>query len=120
MASTGLNAAITNCLYTEVNTLTQPLQAAKDALNATTQALIYANRVVNSCMTFNLWDCGWNVAPAISQLMAMTANYAVIPAQATLIYSNVQTRLPTCIAADSLKVVSAVTAAATPLLTCML
>ena len=120
VASTGLNAAITNCLYTEVNTLTQPLQAAKDALNATTQALIYANRVVNSCMAFNLWDCGWNVAPAISQLMAMTANYAVIPAQATLIYSNVQTRLPTCIATDSLKVVSAATAAATPLLTCML
>lgn len=59
--SLGLNEAVTLCLNQEVNTMMTPLNQTLVALNATSTTIARTNAVLNYCLSWNVWECAWNV-----------------------------------------------------------
>lgn len=98
----GFNNALLTCLRTEVNTLLKPLQTTWDALEATEQTLDTANNVLNSCLNWDIWGCGWGVGPMIGSVMGVSGNFASISLDATA-FSTIQYRIPTCIAVEAVR-----------------
>lgn len=135
----GLLSAVETCLEAEIANLLSPLATVETALLSTQTTLQNANNVLSACFNWNFWECGWNVrvewevlykasanlyfifqmSPTISAVLNMSGAYVTIPAQATAIYSTIQTRLPTCIALDAVNALKDAAMAALPLSTCV-
>lgn len=64
--SLGLNEAVTLCLNKEVNTMLTPLNQTLVALNTTSTTIARANAVLNYCLSWNVWECAWNVRDRMS------------------------------------------------------
>lgn len=135
----GLLTAVESCLEEEIANLLSPLATVETALLSTQATLSSANHVLSACFNWNFWECGWNVrvergvfyhvfanlyfifqmSPTISAVLNMSGAYVTIPAQATAVYSTIQTRLPACIAIDAVAALKDAAMAALPLSTCV-
>lgn len=58
----GVNEAVTFCLRREVDTLLKPLDSTVTALTKTVATITNTNRVLDMCLSWNIWGCVWDVS----------------------------------------------------------
>lgn len=58
----GVNEAVTFCLRQEIDTLLKPLNSTVTALTKTVATITNTNRVLDMCLSWNIWGCMWDVS----------------------------------------------------------